>query len=117
MSATMTATDVIERDRRYVADALKIRYFPFVLERGEGIYLFDVEGKRYLDFGAGRALAGLGYSDARVRDAIAHQLGKPMFGGLLAGINHPAVDLAEKLVSIVPGNFEKKVWYGLTGSD
>jgi 4-aminobutyrate aminotransferase len=117
MSATVTAAEVIERDRRFVADALKIRYYPFVLDRGEGVYLFDVEGKRYLDFGAGWALAGLGYSDARVRDAIARQLGKTMYGGLLSGVNQPAVDLAEKLVSLVPGDFEKKVWYGLTGSD
>ena len=109
MSATMTAAQVIERDRRYVADALKIRYFPFVLERGEGPYLFDVEGKRYLDFGAGWALAGLGYSNNDVREAIARQLDRTTYGGLLSGINLPAVDLAEKLVSLVPGDFEKKV--------
>jgi 4-aminobutyrate aminotransferase len=115
--ATMSATDVIARDRRYVADALKIRYFPFVLERGEGPYLFDVDGKRYLDFGAGWALAGLGYSDEHVRAAIARQLDRTMYGGLLSGINLPAVDLAEKLVSLVPGEFEKKVWFGLSGSD
>src|SRR5262245_52209212 len=58
-TATTTATEVIARDRRYVADALKIRYYPFVLERGEGPYLFDVEGKRYLDFGAGWAVVHL----------------------------------------------------------
>src|ERR1700712_2723777 len=98
MSTTVAAADVIARDKRFVADALKIRYYPFVLDRGEGVYLFDVEGKRYLDFGAGWALAGLGYSDARVRAAINHQLEKTMYGGLLSGINQPAVDLAEKLV-------------------
>ncbi len=117
MTATITAASVIERDRRFVADALKIRYYPFVLERGEGVYLFDIEGKRYLDFGAGWALAGLGYSDERVRHAITQQLEKTMYGGLVSSINRPAVDLAEKLISIVPGDFEKKVWYGLTGSD
>ena len=117
MTAAVTAASVIERDRRFIADALKIRYYPFVLDRGEGVYLFDVEGKRYLDFGAGWALAGLGYSDERVRAAITRQLDATMYGGLLSSINQPAVDLAEKLVSIVPGNFEKKVWYGLTGSD
>jgi 4-aminobutyrate aminotransferase len=40
-----------------------------------------------------------------------------MYGGLLSGINQPAVDLAEKLVSLVPGDFEKKAWFGLSGSD
>ncbi|HEY7035330.1 MAG TPA: aspartate aminotransferase family protein [Thermomicrobiales bacterium] len=116
-TATSTATEVIARDRRYVADALKIRYYPFVLERGEGPYLFDVEGKRYLDFGAGWALVHLGYSNEYVREAIARQLGQTTYGGLLSGINLPAVDLAEKLVSLVPGDFEKKSWFGLSGSD
>jgi len=117
MSATVTATDVLARDQRYVADAIKIRYYPFVLDRGEGPYLFDVDGRRYLDFGAGWALAGLGYSDESVRNAIARQLERTMFGGLISGINLPAVDLAEKLVSLVPGDFEKKAWFGLSGSD
>src|SRR5215211_4079219 len=117
MPVASVAADVIERDRRFVADALKIRYFPFVLDRGEGSYLFDVEGRRYLDFGAGWALAGLGYSNHHVRDAIARQRERTMCGGFLSGINLPAVDLAEKLVSLVPGNFEKKAWFGLSGSD
>src|SRR5262249_26251892 len=39
------------------------------------------------------------------------------YGGLVSGINLPAVDLAEKLVSLVPGDFAKKVWFGLSGSD
>ena len=35
--------------------------FPVVLEKGEGVYLTDVEGKKYLDFGAGIAVFALGY--------------------------------------------------------
>lgn len=113
----MTAAEVVERDRRYVSDALKIRYYPFVLDRGEGPYLFDVDGRRYLDFGAGWALAGLGYDNANVLGAIKRQLDGSAYGGLVSGINVPAVDLAEKLASLVPGDFEKKVWFGLSGSD
>jgi len=117
MSTAVTAKDLIARDRRVIADALKVRYYPLVLDRGEGVYLFDLDGKRHLDFGAGWALAALGYSDERVRAAITHQLEKTMYAGLLSNLNQPAVDLAEKLVSLVPGEFEKKVWYGLSGSD
>ena len=35
--------------------------FPVAFERGEGVYLYDAEGKKYLDFGAGIAVMGLGY--------------------------------------------------------
>ncbi len=117
MSATITAQDLIQRDARAIGDAIKIRYFPFALERGEGARLYDVDGRSCLDFGAGWALAGLGYSNQRVRDAIKKQIDKTTFGGLLSGVNGPATELAEKLIEIVPGDFEKKVWFGLSGSD
>ncbi|MCC7021894.1 MAG: hypothetical protein IT338_03650, partial [Thermomicrobiales bacterium] len=63
MTATPTTQTMVERDARYVADALKIRYTPMVVAAGDGPYLIDEAGRRYLDFGAGWALAGLGYSD------------------------------------------------------
>lgn len=37
--------------------------FPVVLDRGEGVYLYDTEGKKYLDFAAGIAVSGLGYGN------------------------------------------------------
>ena len=84
---------------------------------GDGGRLFDVDGRSYLDFGAAWALAGLGYSNERVRSAVVAELGRTTFGGLVSGINRPAVELAERLIDLVPGDWEKKVWYGLSGSD
>jgi 4-aminobutyrate aminotransferase len=117
MSATMTTTDVARRDERVIADALKIRYTPFVFDHGQGARLLDVDGRSYLDFGASWALAGLGYSNERVRSAVASQMERATFGGLVSAINRPAVDLAERLIALVPGGWEKKVWFGLSGSD
>src|SRR4051794_3916536 len=113
MSALVTSQTVLDRDAKFVADAIKIRYFPMALERGEGARLYDADGRDYLDFGAAWALAGLGYSNERVRDAVKRQIDRTTFAGLLSGANTPAGELAEKLVSLVPGDFEKKVWFGL----
>ena len=53
MQTTATATDLVQRDERAVANALKIRYTPFVMERGEGGRVFDAEGRSvHLDFAA-----------------------------------------------------------------
>jgi 4-aminobutyrate aminotransferase len=117
MTATMTATDLAQRDERAVANALKIRYTPFVMERGEGGRIFDVDGRSYLDFAAVWCLSGLGYSNERVRSAVIAELERTTFAGLVSGINEPAVNLAERLIDLVPGDWEKKVWYGLSGSD
>jgi 4-aminobutyrate aminotransferase len=117
MTATTTSQTTFERDSQVIANALKIRYTPMVVDSGDGVYLIDEAGKRHLDFGAGWALAGLGYSDARVREAVIRQLEKTTYASLSSTINRPAVDLAEKLVSLVPGDFPKKAWFGFSGSD
>ncbi|MCO5220194.1 MAG: aspartate aminotransferase family protein [Thermomicrobiales bacterium] len=108
---------LIARDARFVADAIKIRYTPFVAAGGEGAYLLDESGRRFVDFGAGWAAAGLGYSNEHVKQAVAAQMDKATMAGLLSGINQPAVDLAERLVELIPGDLEKKAWFGLAGSD
>ena len=106
-----------EMDSRLVSDALKIRFFPHVTHEGRGARLRDADGKEYVDFSAGWAVANAGYSHPRVKRAVIEQLDRSTFGGLLSSIQEPAVRLAERLVALVPGGFDKKVWYGLSGSD
>jgi acetylornithine/N-succinyldiaminopimelate aminotransferase len=48
--------------------------FPVVLDHGEGVYLYDTEGKKYLDFAAGIAVCGLGYSNEELKDALKAQI-------------------------------------------
>ena len=115
--AQLSARQVCDADALLIADAGKIPFFPLVVERGEGCRLIDPEGRRYLDFTAGRALANTGYSHARVRRAIVGEPGRSAFAGLVSGMHAPAVKLAGKLVSLVPGGLEKKVRLGLPGSD
>lgn len=52
------------------------RRFPVVFDHGEGVYLYDVEGKKYLDFGAGIAVMGLGYGHKRYNEALKAQIDK-----------------------------------------
>lgn len=48
--------------------------FPVVLDHGEGVYLYDTEGKKYLDFAAGIAVSGLGYSNDEWKEALKEQI-------------------------------------------
>ena len=50
--------------------------FPIVLERGEGVYLYDTDGKKYLDFGAGIAVFALGYGNREYNEALNAQMAK-----------------------------------------
>ena len=50
--------------------------FPIAFDHGEGVYLYDAEGKKYLDFGAGIAVMALGYNQKRYNDALKEQIDK-----------------------------------------
>lgn len=113
----LTDDRIRELDDALIADALKIRFFPHVTESGEGARLRDGEGREYVDFSAGWAVANTGYSHPYVRQRIAEQLDRATFGSLLSSMHRPAVELAQRLTELVPGDFPKKVWYGLSGSD
>ncbi len=68
--------DIIEESEKYLIHSYN-RY-PVVLDHGEGVYLYDTEGKRYLDFGAGIAVCALGYSDEEFKEALKAQIDKTM---------------------------------------
>lgn len=104
-------------DERLIAEAIKIRFFPLAVAAGQGCRLTDVEGRTYLDFTAGWALANTGYDHPRVKEAAIRQLERTTFAGLVSGTHEPALELAERLIELVPGDFPKKVWFGLSGSD
>jgi 4-aminobutyrate aminotransferase len=104
-------------DTALIADALKIRYAPMAIDRGEGCTLYDAAGRSWLDLGAGWAVAALGYNHPAVISAIEAQVRKTTFAGLISAINQPALDLAQRLTELLPGDFDKQVWYGHAGSD
>jgi predicted acetylornithine/succinylornithine family transaminase len=86
---------------------------PFVLTRGEGVYAFDADGKRYLDCASGIAVNALGYNDPELVGAI-----QAAASGLIHTSNlfytAPQVELAKALVE---KSFADKVYFGNTGTE
>jgi 4-aminobutyrate aminotransferase len=70
-----------------------------------------------LDFNASWAVANTGYGHPRILQAIRDQLEKTNFVSTITFPNETTVKLAERLIAITPGDFQKKVWFGLSGSD
>lgn len=73
--------------------------YQIVLERGEGVYLYDLEGKKYLDFAAGIAVFALGYGNKAYNDALKAQIDKLIHTSNYY-YNVPAVEAAKKLKKI-----------------
>ena len=90
----MKSKEYIERTEQAVLHTYN--RFPVVFEKGEGVYLKDVDGKEYLDFGAGIAVFALGYGNKEYEDALERQLKKVIHTSNLF-YNVPLMEAAEKL--------------------
>lgn len=73
--------------------------YPVVLDHGEGVYLYDTEGKKYLDFAAGIAVQALGYGDAAYNQALKAQVDKLLHTSNLY-YNQPTIEAAEKICAV-----------------
>ena len=71
---------------------------PLVIERGKGVYIYDTDGKAYLEGMAGLWCTALGYDNEELVEAAAAQMRKLPFGHLFTAKSHdPGIELAEKL--------------------
>ncbi len=90
--------------------------FTPILERAEGIYLYDTEGRRYIDVSAGPMAIGLPHGDRRVNEAISRQLEKFAYCHPVLS-NEPKARLCEKLSRIAPENLNTTFLTPGGGSD
>ena len=87
--------------------------FPVVFDHGEGVKLYDTDGQEYLDFGAGIAVMGLGYSCDKVKNAVKEQMEKlPHISNLF--YNEPAIAAGEKLLAV---SRMEKVFFTNSGTE
>ena len=108
---------IIRRDKKVISPSYTRANYPLVIDRGKGIYLWDVDGKRYMDFTSGIAVANVGHSNPEVVKAIREQTEKILHNAGTDFYNEPAVELAEKLCEITPGKGSKKVFFTNSGTE
>ncbi len=90
---------------------------PLILEEGSGVFVKDLSGKEYIEGMAGLWCTSLGFSNQRLIDAATAQLNKlPTYHTFFHRSNMPAIELAEKLLSIAPVPMSK-VWFANSGSE
>jgi 4-aminobutyrate aminotransferase-like enzyme len=111
-SSTMKdlAGEVREKHAKYLLPAVANLYAePLVLDRGEGLYVRDVEGRRYLDFFGGILTISIGHCDPRVTGPLKAQIDRL---GHVSSLypTLPAVELAERLAWIAPGRLQKSIF-------
>lgn len=86
---------------------------PVIFDRGEGAYLIDLEGKRYLDFTAGIAVCALGHAHPKLAEAIADQARQMLHISNLY-FSAPEIELAERLTAL---SFADRVFFANSGAE
>ncbi len=87
-----------------------------MVERGEGIYLWDQDGKRYIDASSGPQTANIGHANARVREAMVEQAEKVSYAFRSHFLNEPAEMLAREIIDVCPDGLDQ-VFFGSGGSE
>jgi adenosylmethionine-8-amino-7-oxononanoate aminotransferase len=87
-----------------------------LLDRAEGVYLWDRNGKRYLDGCSGAMVSNIGHSNPRVLEAMRHQLERSTFGYRLHFENEPAERLAAQIAELCPAGHDR-VFFVSGGSE
>jgi 4-aminobutyrate--pyruvate transaminase len=90
---------------------------PVIIERGDGIRVYDSEGKEYIEALSALWSVGIGYGEERLVQAAAEQMRKLPYYHTFAGkANHPAIDLAERLVAMTPDRLAR-AFFANSGSE
>ncbi|MDF1687257.1 MAG: aminotransferase [Parvibaculaceae bacterium] len=90
---------------------------PLIIERGEGIYVYDSDGKQYIEGMAGLWCTALGYSNEELIETAREQMSNLPFTHVFSGKTHPkAAELAERLKAIAPHEASKVLFCG-SGSE
>lgn len=116
MRITAKTTKIIDKENELMSYTTRCPYFPLVVDSANGIHVTDIEGNRFIDMMASAAVMNTGHNHEKIVDAIHRQVDKFIHYTPAYMYHEPHTFLAEKLVELVPGDFEKRVSFGLSGS-
>jgi 4-aminobutyrate aminotransferase len=111
-----TSSEAVRKHKEYLFPAVSMYYQePIALVKGDGNYVWDDQGKRYLDAFGGVLTVSVGHANPKVVNAIVEQVKKISHTSTLYA-NEQQSNLAEKLASISPGNL-KKTFFTSSGTE
>ena len=91
--------------------------YPVFIKKAKNAELWDVEGNRYIDFGAGIAVCNTGHSHPKIVQAVKDQVENFSHTCIMLNPYENAVELAEKITKLAPGDSEKKAIFVSTGAE
>jgi 4-aminobutyrate--pyruvate transaminase len=117
LTTALARADIATELHPYTDARLHEQIGPIVIERGQGIYVYDSAGNEYIEAMAGLWSVAVGFSEPRLVQAAAAQMAKLPYYHIFGHKSHePAIRLAEKLVSMTPAQLTR-VFFTNSGSE
>jgi 4-aminobutyrate aminotransferase len=110
------ARELAKRDEKVISQSF-VRFYPLAIQSGKGCIIRDVDGNEYIDFNSGLVCLNVGHSHPKVVEAIKSQLDRFLHYSVTDFLYREVVDVAEKLVTLTPGKWEKKVFFSNSGAE
>jgi len=109
--------ELVERDSKVYPKLGRIAYYPISIKKGYGATIEDFDGNKYIDLLSSASSLNTGHCHPRIIQVMKNQLDNYISYTPVYSYSEPLIKLGEELCRITPGDFDKKVLYGLTGSD
>jgi len=110
------ARELVKKDETFISPSY-VRFYPLAIDSAEGCIVKDVDGNEYIDFNSGLVCLNVGHRHPKVVAAIKRQCDRFLHYSNTDFYYKEVVDLAEKLTQITPGQFDKKVYFGNSGTE
>ncbi len=114
----LSAEEIVEWSKRYTLYdwAVQSKVSPIAVVRGKGVYFYDADDKRYLDFNSQLMSVNIGHGDPRVIEAITRQAEQLVYSNSAVTATEPRALLGRKLAELFPGDIEKS-FFTLGGAE
>jgi 4-aminobutyrate aminotransferase len=110
------ARELVAKDEQFISPSY-LRYYPLVVESANDCIVRDVDGNEFIDLNSGIACMNVGHNHPKVVQAIKSQCDRFLHYSNADFYSREVITLAEKLAGIVPGEFEKKTYFGNSGTE
>jgi len=107
---------VVKRTAKYISPSFA-RFYPLVVDSAHGSLVRDVDGNQFIDFASGIAVLSTGSTHPKVVQAIKSQAEKFVHFSYTDFYYENLVELSDKLLRLIPGDFQKMVYYGNSGAE
>ena len=110
------ARELVKKDESLISPSYG-RFYPLVVESGQGCIVKDVDGNEFIDFNSGLVCMNVGHSHPKVVAAVKNQCDRFLHYSNTDFYYREVVDLADRLAHITPGSPEKKIFFGNSGAE